>query len=256
MMQRKSITLFPNQAAVSGQVSIQKLPLPPTPLVGREREVAEICALLQRTEVRLLTLIGVGGVGKTRLGLEVAGALWDVFADGVCFVPLAPLSDPERVVPVIAQTLGLGEIGDHSRLEHVQHYLARRQMALLLDNFEQVLDAAPHLADLLASCPHLRLLVASRAALRLSGEYEYPVQPLAVPDLAHLPEREALAKLATVALFLQPAIEWLLGKQELSGRWKNQYAYNGKTWVDIDQQGQLSKWVTFRACAVLKAVDG
>src|SRR5260370_10400032 len=207
-MQRKSISLLPHSAAVSGQVSIQKFPLHLAPLVGREREVAEICALLERTEVRLLSLIGVGGVGKTRLGLEVAGALWDVFADGVCFVPLAPLSDPERVVPVIAQTLGLGEIGDHSRLEHVQHYLARRQMALLLDNFEQVLDAAPHLADLLASCPHLRLLVASRSALRLSGEYEYPVQPLPVPDLAPLPERRALAKLTTGPLFLPPATHW------------------------------------------------
>jgi predicted ATPase/DNA-binding CsgD family transcriptional regulator len=177
--------------------------LPLTLLLGREQELAEVCALLRRAEVRLLTLTGVGGVGKTRLALEAARVLQADFPEGIWFVPLAPVSNPDRVIPTIAQTLGLWEAEDRPLLEHLQTYLGNRHLLLVLDNFEQILSAAPALAALLAFCPALHLLVTSRAVLHLSGEYEFAVQPLPVPDLAHLPDQQRLAEVATVALFLQ-----------------------------------------------------
>jgi predicted ATPase/transcriptional regulator with XRE-family HTH domain len=179
------------------------LPLPLTSLVGREEDVTSACALLRRPEVRLVTFTGAGGIGKTRLALRVANELREDFADGVCFVSLAALDDPALVVCTIAQTLGFKETESRTLLDHVQIALHEKRLLLLLDNFEQLIAAAPRLADLLGRCPQLKILVTSRAVLHIQGEYEFPVSPLALPDLDPLPATEALAASPAVALFLQ-----------------------------------------------------
>jgi predicted ATPase/DNA-binding CsgD family transcriptional regulator len=181
---------------------LSSFPVPLTALIGREQEVQAICDLLARPEVRLLTITGTGGVGKTRLALEVARVLRDDFLDGTCFVPLAPVNDPARVMAAIAQALGLWEIAALPPEEQLHAALRERHLLLLLDNFEQVVKGAPQLASLLASCPRLSMLVTSRAVLHLSGEQEFLVSPLAVPDLTQLPSPETLTQQAAVRLFL------------------------------------------------------
>jgi predicted ATPase/DNA-binding CsgD family transcriptional regulator len=171
-------------------------------LIGREQEVRALCDLLLHPEVRLLTITGTGGVGKTRLALEVAGALRAGFTDGICFVPLAPVSDPAQVMAAIAQALGLWEVVALPLEEQVPAALHDRHLLLLLDNFEQVIQGAPQLVSLLASCPRLSMLVTSRTALHLSGEHEFPVLPLAVPDLMQLPSPETLMQSTSVRLFV------------------------------------------------------
>lgn len=174
-----------------------------TPLVGRAEAVQVASTRLLRKEVRLLTMTGPGGVGKTRLALKVATILQQAFADGICFVALAPVSDPDLVVPAISQTLGLKEVGDQSPVEQVVAYLREKRLLLVLDNFEQVLVGAPRLSDLLSACPQVKILVTSRALLRVQGEHEFAVPPLALPDPQLLPDVERLAHYAAIALFVQ-----------------------------------------------------
>src|SRR6266699_1671572 len=180
------------------------LPVQPTPLIGREREVAAVHQFLLREDVRLLTLTGPGGSGKTRLGLHVAAELSDHFSDGIYFVNLAPISDADLVVPTIAQTLGVKESSTRSMVEQLQAFL-QEKLLLVLDNFEQVVSAASILSDLLARCSHLKLLVTSRALLHLSAEHEFAVPPLSLPDLKHLPDLVTLSQYEAVALFIARA---------------------------------------------------
>ncbi|MGH3087503.1 MAG: helix-turn-helix transcriptional regulator [Rubrobacteraceae bacterium] len=181
------------------------LPAQLTSLVGRDPEADAAKALLLSEENCLLTLTGPGGVGKTRLGLRAAEDLAPDFADGVRFVSLAPIRDPELVVPAIAQTLGLREAGEKSLLERLKSLLRNKQLLLLLDNFEQVVEAAPVVTDLLKSCPSLKILVTSRETLRLSGEQEFPIPPLELPNPEHLPDSETLSRYDAVALFEERA---------------------------------------------------
>ena len=181
------------------------LPAPLTPLVGREQEIAAVCALLWRPEVRLVTLTGTGGVGKTRLALGVAAAVNADFADGICFVALAPLIDPGLVLSTIAQALGVQEQGSRPLLEGLQDHLREKQLLLLLDNFEQVVSAAPVVAELLVAAPRLRVLVTSRTSLHLSGEHEFVVPPLALPDLRNLPPPDRLRQYGAIRLFVARA---------------------------------------------------
>ncbi|GLV59231.1 hypothetical protein KDH_60580 [Dictyobacter sp. S3.2.2.5] len=176
-----------------------------TRLLGREQDIEGISALIQRPEVRVVTLLGPGGVGKTRLGLAVAQQLCPAFKDCACFVALAPVRDPHLVLPAIAQQLSIKEEDDQPVLRLLIAALRDQQLLLVLDNMEQVVAAAPQLAELLAACPGLKLLITSRALLHLPGEHSYLVQPLALPDLAHLPDNESLAQQAAVAMFLERA---------------------------------------------------
>jgi predicted ATPase/DNA-binding SARP family transcriptional activator len=179
-----------------------QFPAPSGSLFGRSAELAEACAMLQDGDARLLTLCGPGGSGKTRLALQVAWELRDRFADGVLFVPLAPLHDPELVIDAIAQACGLYTTGVVALGDEVRGYLREKQLLLILDNFEHLLPAALIVADFVAAAPGLRILATSRSVLNLSAEQVFPVLPLPLPDLAQLPPPAELAAQPTVALLL------------------------------------------------------
>ncbi len=185
--------------------SRRDLPAPTTPLVGRDHEAASVTSLLLREDVRLLTLTGPGGVGKTRLAVEVAGRSRGAFADGIALVSLAPLRDPDLVPSALAETLGVRDAAGQTLRETLEQHLRGRQMLLLLDNFEHLLRAAPVVSDLMVACPELTVLVTSRAPLRLSGEHQFPVPPLPLPDADGPVRMEILEQSPAVELFRQRA---------------------------------------------------
>jgi predicted ATPase/DNA-binding CsgD family transcriptional regulator/Tfp pilus assembly protein PilF len=179
------------------------LPAQGTRFIGRERDLARLRERMLREDARLITLVGPPGIGKTRLGLQMASHLTDVFDDGVWFVNLAPVRDATLVAGAIGQTLGLQEAGGTGLDETVQEYLSRKHLLLVLDNFEHLLAAAPLVADLLRAAPRLYVLVTSRAALALYDEVEYAVAPLSLPALSFPEPPAALTGYESVALFLQ-----------------------------------------------------
>lgn len=181
------------------------LPAASSPFVGRVHEVEAVCARLAEPGTRLLTLTGPGGIGKTRLALQVATVLEAKYADGVRFVDLGPLTDPSLVLPTIAAAFGIAESVHQSPVLRFAEALRARQLLLVLDNFEQVTSAAVEIEHLLAACPTLTILVTSRAVLHLAREREYHVPPLTVPDPAHLPAPSDLLAYDAVALLAQSA---------------------------------------------------
>lgn len=185
---------------------IWNVPVSFTSFIGREQEVATICQQLAQPAVRLVSLIGIGGIGKTRLSMQVAQAMRERFADGICFISLAAIVDPSLVLSTIAKTLAIQESETLSIAERVKSTLHNQQLLLILDNFEQVVAAAPLVEDLLASCPQLKILITSRAVLHLHTEQAFMLAPLALPDPhEELPATERLLQFAAVDLFVQRA---------------------------------------------------
>jgi serine/threonine-protein kinase PknK len=212
--------VYQTPAVTAAVAPPHNLPPQATSFIGREAEVSEIVTLLGQEQVRLLTLTGPGGTGKTRLSLQVAGRLRDwpaspqPYPDGLFFVPVAAISDPNLIVSALAQTLGVKETSGRSLLDSLKAHLKHKRLLLVLDNFEQVITAAPLVGDLLAGAPGLKALVTSRAALRVYGEHEYPVPPLPLPDLNRLPPAGIdptssllpdLSQYAAITLFVQRA---------------------------------------------------
>jgi predicted ATPase/class 3 adenylate cyclase len=184
---------------------ITNLPVQPNALIGRQREIAEAAALLRRKDIRLLTLTGPGGTGKTRLGLELAENIKDEFEDGAFFISLAEIRDPALLPSTIAKLWDIRVSGQNSLLEGVKAYLQYRSLLLVLDNFEQILEAGPVVAELLSSASRMNVLVTSREPLHLYSEYTYPVPPLELPAPDNLPSLDRLIQFEAVRLFIERA---------------------------------------------------
>jgi predicted ATPase/transcriptional regulator with XRE-family HTH domain len=198
---RRDATGSESPSPVPGSI----LPSPPTPLVGREQELREIGDLLGGSEVRLLTLTGIGGVGKTRLAIAAAHEAEGHFPDGVAFVDLAPLRDPALVLSIIARSLGLREAEGQSVADTLRAHLLEKQTLLVLDNLEHLLEAAVEMVHLIEACPGLGVLATSRAPLRVRGEHEYPVPPLALPSSTRNPTEEEILATPSGQLFVERA---------------------------------------------------
>ncbi len=181
------------------------LPTPTASFIGREREIREIIQLIKNPDIRLLTLTGPGGVGKTRLAIQSAQLLLDAYPEGITFVDLAPVSDPRLVVSRIAMGYGIKEIPGGNLLDEIKAAINHHNSLLLLDNFEQIIEAAPVVTELLSASPNLDILVTSREALRIYGEQEFPLQPLTLPDMESQQTVPDLIDFESIALFVQRA---------------------------------------------------
>ena len=181
------------------------LAAPLTGLIGREQELEKLHNLLLLDRERLFTLTGPPGIGKTRLSLEVGVGLLDHFEDGVFFVGLATVVNPDLILSSIAEALSIPDTSGESLLDNLRRSLGNKQMLLILDNFEQLLDASPAVVELLGACPNLKVLVTSREALHVHGEQQFPVPPLATADPENLPPIQTLGSIPAVALFTERA---------------------------------------------------
>jgi predicted ATPase len=200
---------FSENSAARVETRPSNLPVSRTGFVGRETEIAAAQELLLRPDVRLLTVTGPGGIGKTRLAVEVANGLLTQFPGGVQFVALSPLRDPALIASVVVKSLGLREAGGQAPAELLRKFLqdsARAPILLLLDNFEHLMAAAPFVAELLTMSPHSKILVTSRAALHVYGEREFPVPPFSLPDARSTTSIAALSQNPAIALFVQRAV--------------------------------------------------
>jgi predicted ATPase len=194
-----------NDAAEVHSASSVSFPVPLTRLIGREMEIAALRSALQDNDIRLLTLTGPGGTGKTRLAIAVAAELEANFPSGVVFVDLSPLTDADLVLPTIAAELGVREAIDHALRETVSRFLASKRVLLVLDNCEQVLPATPEITALLAASPRLTVLATSREPLHVRGERVYPLSPLPLPGTDQLPRIGELSHVPAIALFVERA---------------------------------------------------
>jgi predicted ATPase/DNA-binding XRE family transcriptional regulator len=207
------LTLVPTAPRESGKLpqaptgSLNNLPAPVSSFIGREKELAAVREILSREDVRLLTLTGPGGTGKTRLALQAASGLADKFADGLYFIELAPLAIPALVTYEIAQALGIREASDQPLLNTLKEYLKNRHICFLLDNYERLIEAAGLVGELLQAAPSLKVLVTSRVPLHIRGEKQFNVPPLHLPDSMRLPPLEQLTRYEAVRLFIERATD-------------------------------------------------